>query len=49
MEFTFNAHVLIVSHRGIVLEEAGEYGEYILMHDTGDLREDDEYGDDWNG
>ena len=49
MEFTFNAHVLIVSHRGIVLEEAGEYGEYILMHDTGDLREDDEYGDDSNG
>lgn len=43
MEFTSNAHVLIVSHRGIVLEEAGQYGEYTLMHDTGDMEEDEEY------
>ena len=45
MEFTSNAHVLIVSHRGIVLEEAGQYGEYTLMHETGDAEEDDEYDD----
>ena len=43
MVFTSNAHVLIVSHRGIVLEEAGQYGEYTLMHDTGDMEEDEEY------
>ncbi len=46
MEFTSNAHVLIVSHRGIVLEEAGQYGEYTLMHDTGDMEEDEEYDED---